>query len=197
MRINGSHACSNKNWTLYLVTFSIVLCQDVEVACSRVVWPLPGGYTLGLDSYCTVLVLLLSPYQGICTGCIGAWVAIILWLWECICYGLLCNLDQFKTVWETSDVVQLALDPKTLGCRNHNSILVVRLLETLPSFYNLRTKHNMEMRFTSIDFYCRGAEGLKSSWLHTFGNQLIGRSPYIRYANHKCYLLYYFTLNYL
>ena len=33
------------------------------------------------------------------------------------------------------------------------------------------------------------------SWLQTLSNQLIDPSPYIRYTNHKCYILYYFRLN--
>ena len=38
---------------------------------------------------------------------------------ECACYRPLGNLDGFKTMDVTSDMVQLALDAKTLGCRNH------------------------------------------------------------------------------
>ena len=33
-------------------------------------------------------------------------------------------------------------------------------------------------------------EDSRSSWLQTLGNHLIHRSPYIRYTNHKYYLLY-------
>ena len=51
-------------------------------------------------------------------------------------------------------------------------------------------------KFTSIDFSCRGAEGSKSSKLQTLGNKLVNGPPYITYTNHKCYLLYYFHLNY-
>ena len=46
------------------------------------------------------------------------------------------------------------------------------------------------MKLTSIDFSRRVAEGSISSWLQALGNKLINRSPYIRYANRKCYLLY-------
>ena len=43
--------------------------------------------------------------------------------------------------------------------------------------HNTITKHNVEMEFTSIDFFCGVAEGCRSSWLRTKGNQLIDRSP--------------------
>ena len=46
-----------------------------------------------------------------------------------------------------------------------------------------------EMKLTSIDFSQRVAEDSRSSWLQTLGNQLINHSPYIRYTNHKYYLL--------
>ena len=36
----------------------------------------------------------------------------------------------------------------------------------------------------------------RSSWLQTLSNQLSDCSPYIRYADHTCYWLYYFSLNY-
>ena len=36
----------------------------------------------------------------------------------------------------------------------------------------------------------RGAEGFRSIWLQILGTQLINRFPYIRYTNHKAYLLY-------
>ena len=63
-------------------------------------------------------------------------------------------------------------------------------LETPSSFHNSRTKHNTETKLASIDFSRCGAEGCRSSWLQTLGNRLIHRSPYIRYTNRKCYLLY-------
>ena len=56
--------------------------------------------------------------------------------------------------------------------------------------YNLQTEHDMEMKLTSIDFSHQVAEGSRSSWPQTLGNQLIDGSPYIRYANCKYYLLY-------
>ena len=69
-------------------------------------------------------------------------------------------------------------------------------LETPLSYYNLRTEHNIKTKLTSINFSRRGTEGFRSSWLQVLGNQLIDRSPYIRYTNHKGYLLYCFLLNY-
>ena len=59
------------------------------------------------------------------------------------------------------------------------------------TFYNPRTEHDFEMKFTSIVFSHRVVEGSRSSWLQTLGNQLIDCSPHIRYTNHKYYLLYY------
>ena len=57
-------------------------------------------------------------------------------------------------------------------------------------FTTRKTQNNMEMELTFIDFSHRGAEGSRSSWLQTLGNQLIDRSPYIRHTNHKHYLMY-------
>ena len=57
-------------------------------------------------------------------------------------------------------------------------------------------EHDIETRLTSIDFSRQGTKGFRRSWLQTLGNQLIDRSPYVRYTNCKCYLLYYFNLNY-
>ena len=56
-----------------------------------------------------------------------------------------------------------------------------RLLETPLSFYNSRTKHDLKMKLTSVDFSRQGAEGSRSSWLQTLSDQLINRSPFIRY----------------
>ena len=41
-----------------------------------------------------------------------------------------------------------------------------------------------------IDFSCQVTKGSRSSWLQTLSNQLIKRSPYIRYTNRKYYLQY-------
>ena len=48
----------------------------------------------------------------------------------------------------------------------------------------------MEIKLTSIDVSCQGAEGFRSSWLQTLGNQLIDHPPYIWCTNRKCYSLY-------
>ena len=74
------------------------------------------------------------------------------------------------------------------------TILCVRSLETPSSFDNLRIGHDMETKFTSIDFSHRFAVGSRSSWLQTLSNQLIDHSPYTRYTNGKSYLLYYFLV---
>ena len=63
-------------------------------------------------------------------------------------------------------------------------------LRLLKSFDNLQTEHDMEMNLTPIDFSRWGTECFTSTWLQTLGNQLIDHSPYIRYTNRKCYLLY-------
>ena len=70
-----------------------------------------------------------------------------------------------------------------------------RSLETPSSFYNSQTKHNTKTKLTSIHFSRQVIEGSRSSWLQTLGNQLINCSPYSKYTNCKCYLLYHFTSN--
>ena len=67
------------------------------------------------------------------------------------------------------------------------STVLTRSLETPLSFYNLQTERDMEARLTSIDFSRRGAEGSRSSWLQTLGNQLIDRSPYTGYTNRNVF----------
>ena len=56
------------------------------------------------------------------------------------------------------------------------AILRARSLETRSTFYNTWKEHDMKMKFTSIDFSCRGAEGFRSSRLQTLSNQLIDHS---------------------
>ena len=73
------------------------------------------------------------------------------------------------------------------------AMLRLRLLEIFLSFYNAQSEHDTDMKVTLIDFSCRVTEGSRSSWLQTLGNQLIDRSPYIRYTNRKYYLLYNIT----
>ena len=41
----------------------------------------------------------------------------------------------------------------------------------------------MDVKLTFIDFSRQVAEGSRSSWLQTLGNQLFNHSPYIRYTN--------------
>ena len=60
-------------------------------------------------------------------------------------------------------------------------------------FNNSWTEHNMDTKITSINFSCWGAEGSRSSWWQTLGNQLIDHSPYIRHNKCKCSLLYYLS----
>ena len=58
-------------------------------------------------------------------------------------------------------------------------------------FCNPRTERGMEMKLTLIDFARRVAEKSRSSWLQTLGkltNQVIDRSPYIRYMPYRLYL---------
>ena len=70
------------------------------------------------------------------------------------------------------------------------TVLHAHLLDTRWSSYNSRTEHDTEMKLTQIHFSRRVAEGFRSSWLQTLGNQLIDRSLYIRYTDHKYYLLF-------
>ena len=60
-------------------------------------------------------------------------------------------------------------------------ILNVHSLETHQCFYNSWTKHDMEMKLTSIGFSHHVSEDSRSLWLQTLGNQLIDRFSYIRY----------------
>ena len=49
--------------------------------------------------------------------------------------------------------------------------------------YTCTTKHDMEMNLISIDSSCQVAEGCRSSWLQTLGNQCIDCSPYMLLTN--------------
>ena len=69
-------------------------------------------------------------------------------------------------------------------CMWDTPILHVCSLET-PSFYNLRTKHDMKTKLASINFSRQGTEDSRSSWLQTLGIQLIGHLPYNRYRLQK------------
>ena len=52
-------------------------------------------------------------------------------------------------------------------------------LRLLQAFVTQEPKTIWRWKLTSIGFSRRGAEGSRSSWLQTLGNQLIDRSPYI------------------
>ena len=64
------------------------------------------------------------------------------------------------------------------SCLSTCCILWARSLETPSSFCNSRSKHDMEMKLTSINFSRRVLEGSRSLWLQTLGNRLIDQSPY-------------------
>ena len=57
------------------------------------------------------------------------------------------------------------------------AILRACSLDTPLKLYNSRPKHDLKTKFTPIDFSHRGADGSRSSWLQTLGNQFIDRSP--------------------
>ena len=62
-------------------------------------------------------------------------------------------------------------------------------LNARSGFHDSQTQHYMEVKRTSIDFTRQVTEDYRSSWPQTMGNQLINRSPYIRYTIHNYFLL--------
>ena len=64
-------------------------------------------------------------------------------------------------------------------------------LKLLKVFNNSQTEHDMEVRFTSIDFSRKGTEGFRSTWLQTLDNQLINHShTLILTANVTCFIIF-------